>query len=75
VTALGYTASSVFFAIRQSERFAFVLAFGSIMRTERSALCSEAQPIQDVLGRIIFRRAGLTDAEAEGLGRRLSTML
>ena len=48
---------------------------GSIMRTERSALCSEAQPIQDLLDRIIFRLAGLTDSEAEGLERRLSTML
>jgi hypothetical protein len=48
---------------------------GSIMRTERSALCSEAQPIQDLLDKIIFRLAGLTDAEAEGLEQRLSTML
>jgi len=48
---------------------------GSITRTERSALYSGAQPIQDLLDKIIFRLAGLTDAEAEGLEQRLSKML
>ena len=42
-----------------------------IARTERSALAVEAQPYQDLLDRILYRMAGLTDAEAQGLEKRL----
>ncbi len=48
---------------------------GDIARTERSALAPDAQPYQDLIDKILFRLAGLTDAEAEGLERRLETML
>jgi hypothetical protein len=48
---------------------------GDIGRTERSALDPKAQPYQDLLDRIIYRMAGLTDAEAAGLERRLAGML
>lgn len=44
-------------------------------RSERSALATAAQPLQDLLDRIIYRIAGLTDAEAKGLEERLSNML
>ena len=36
---------------------------------------SKAQPLQDLLDRIIFRMAGLTDAESAGLEQRLAKML
>ena len=48
---------------------------GEIARTDRSELAVEAQPIQTLIDRILFRLAGLTDAEAEGLEQRLSKML
>jgi type I restriction-modification system DNA methylase subunit len=48
---------------------------GDIARTERSALDPRAQPYQDLLDRIIFRLAGLTDAEADELEQRLARML
>src|SRR3972149_3707535 len=44
---------------------------GDIARTERSALAVEAQPYQDLLDRILYRMAGLTDAEAQGVGERV----
>ena len=46
-----------------------------IARTERSALDPRAQPLQDLLDRIIFRMAGLTDAESKAREERLATML
>jgi hypothetical protein len=46
-----------------------------IARTERSALGRQAQPLQDLLDRIIFRLAGLTDYEAKALEIRLAKML
>jgi hypothetical protein len=48
---------------------------GDIARTERSALAPEAQPYQDLIDRILYRLAGLTDAEAQGLEKRLAGML
>jgi type I restriction-modification system DNA methylase subunit len=48
---------------------------GDIARTERSALAPEAQPYQDLIDRILYRMAGLTDAEAKGLEKRLEEML
>lgn len=61
---------------------AFRLLIGSdpqtgsdIARTERSALAPEAQPLQDLLDRMIYRMAGLTDAEANALEDRLEMML
>jgi hypothetical protein len=48
---------------------------GDVARTERSALALAAQPLQDLLDRIIFRMAGLSDEEAIGLEQRLSLML
>ena len=50
-------------------------ARGDITRTERSALAPEAQPYQDLIDRILFRMAGLSDAEAQGLEKRLEGML
>jgi hypothetical protein len=46
-----------------------------IARTERSALAPKAQPYQDLIDRILYRLAGLTDAEAQGLETRLEQML
>jgi hypothetical protein len=48
---------------------------GDIVRTERSALAPQAQPYQDLLDKMLFRLAGLTDAEVEGLEERLAGML
>ncbi len=48
---------------------------GDIARTERSALDAEAQPYQDLIDRIFYRMAGLTDVEAQGLENRLREML
>jgi hypothetical protein len=48
---------------------------GDIARTERSKLAPEAQPYQDLIDRILYRMAGLTDAEAKGLEKRLEEML
>ena len=50
-------------------------ARGEIARAERSALAPEAQPYQDLIDRILYRMAGLTDAEAQGLEKRLEGML
>jgi hypothetical protein len=50
-------------------------ARGEIARSDRSALAPEAQPYQDLIDRIIYRMAGLTDAEARGLELRLAEML
>jgi hypothetical protein len=48
---------------------------GEIARTDRSELASDAQPLQGLIDRILFRLAGLTDAEASGLKERLAGML
>jgi len=48
---------------------------GAIARSERSSLAAEAQPYQDLIDRLLYAMAGLTDAEAAGLERRLSEML
>ncbi len=48
---------------------------GDIARHERSALAPAAQPLQDLLDRIFYRLAGLSDDEAAGLEERLSRML
>ena len=48
---------------------------GEIRRTERSALCATAQPYQDLIDRLLYAMAGLTDAEADGLEKRLAEML
>jgi hypothetical protein len=50
-------------------------AGGEIARTERSALAPDSRPYQDLIDGILYRMAGLTDAEAEGLEDRLSKML
>ena len=42
---------------------------------DRSALAPEAQSLQDLLDRIIYRMAGLTDDEVRGLEERLAKML
>ena len=46
-----------------------------IGRTGSSALAPEAQPYQDLIDRILYRMAGLTDAEVKGLEKRLEGML
>jgi hypothetical protein len=48
---------------------------GGISRSQRSALDHRAQPYQDLLDRMLYRMAGISDAEAVGLERRLATML
>lgn len=48
---------------------------GNILRSERSSLAPEGQPYQDLIDRILYRAAGLTDAEAAALERRLKEML
>jgi hypothetical protein len=48
---------------------------GEISRAERSALSSEAQPYQDLIDRLFYVMAGLTDDEAKSLEERLSKML
>ena len=48
---------------------------GEIARSDRSSLAAAAQPLQDLLDRIFFRMAGLTDEEATGLEERLAKML
>ncbi len=50
-------------------------ARGEISRAERSALCTNAQPYQDLIDRLLYAMAGLTDAEAQGLEERLANML
>lgn len=50
-------------------------ARGEIARAERSALDPKAQPLQDLLDYMIYRMAGLTDADIAGLEERLATML
>lgn len=48
---------------------------GEISRSARSALAPEAQPYQDLIDRILYRMAGLTEDEATGLEERLGEML
>jgi hypothetical protein len=48
---------------------------GSIARVERSALDPAAQPYQDLIDRLFFAMAGLTNDEVEGLEERYAKML
>jgi hypothetical protein len=48
---------------------------GEIARTERSRLDPAAQPYQDLIDRLLYAMAGLTDCEAKGLEERLERML
>jgi hypothetical protein len=48
---------------------------GEIARTERSALAPAAQPLQDLIDRLLYAMAGLSDDEVRGLEDRLSRML
>jgi hypothetical protein len=48
---------------------------GQIARSERSALCAEAQPYQDLIDRLLYAMAGLSEEEAQGLEDRLAKML
>ena len=48
---------------------------GEIARSERSALCQEAQPYQDLIDRLLYAMAGLSEEEARGLEERLARML
>lgn len=50
-------------------------ARGEIARTERSALAPAAQPLQDLIDRILYAMAGLTPTDVTGLEGRLATML
>lgn len=50
-------------------------ARGEIVRVERSGLASDAQPLQDLIDRILYALAGLTPAEVTGLESRLARML
>jgi hypothetical protein len=62
--------------VRLVERIAKIEAErGDIARTDRSALAPKAQPYQDLIDRMLYRMAGLSDDEAAGLERRLATML
>ncbi|HRQ73790.1 MAG TPA: hypothetical protein PLU35_12250 [Phycisphaerales bacterium] len=55
--------------------FPLETARGDIPRTDRSRLSPEAQPHQNLIDRILFTTAGLTDAEAAALTDRLERML
>ena len=48
---------------------------GKIARAARSALAPDAQPLQDLIDRLFYAMAGLTDDEAAGLEGRLAGML
>jgi hypothetical protein len=50
-------------------------ARGDIARVERSHLAEAAQPYQDLIDRLLYKMAGLSDAEAAGLEERLARML
>ena len=50
-------------------------ARGEIARAERSALDPEAQPYQDLIDRLFYAMAGLTEDESKGLEERLARML
>ena len=50
-------------------------ARGTIARSERSALDRVAQPYQDLIDRLFYAMAGLTDDEIQGLEDRLARML
>ncbi len=50
-------------------------ARGEIARTERSALAPAAQPYQDLIDRLVYAMAGLSNEEAKGLEVRLGAML
>jgi hypothetical protein len=46
-----------------------------IARTDRSALAPAAQPLQDLIDRLLYAMAGLTATESAGLETRLAAML
>ena len=48
---------------------------GQISRSERSSLALAAQPYQDVIDRLFYRMAGLTEEESQALEERLARML
>jgi len=48
---------------------------GDISRAERSRLSAAAQPYQDLIDKILFAMAGLTEPEANALEKRLKFML
>lgn len=50
-------------------------ARGTIARSERSALDRAAQPYQDLIDRLFYAMAGLTDDDIQGLEDRLARML
>ncbi len=50
-------------------------ARGEIARAARSALHPSAQPYQDLIDQLLYRMAGLTDAEIAGLEERYAKML
>ena len=50
-------------------------ARGAIARSDRSRLCGPAAGFQTLIDRVLYRLAGLTDAEAAGLEDRLGRML
>ena len=48
---------------------------GTISRGDRSALWQKAQPYQDLIDKLFYRIAGLSDAESKELESRLAAML
>jgi hypothetical protein len=54
---------------------ALEVARGDIARVARSRLAEAAQPYQDLIDRLLYKMAGLSDAEAAGLEARLARML
>ena len=50
-------------------------ARGEIARAERSALAPAAQPLQDLIDRLLYAMAGLTSEETHGVQERLARML
>jgi hypothetical protein len=50
-------------------------ARSDIPRAARSSLAQAAQPYQDLIDRLLYALAGLTEAEAAGLEKRLARMM
>ena len=48
---------------------------GPMKRRDRSKLSPTGQPFQDFIDRLLFRMAGLSDAETVGVERRLASWL
>lgn len=58
-----------------NEIVAIEAARGVISRRDRSALDPKGQKYQDLIDKLFYRIAGMTDAEASGMESRLAKMI